>query len=151
MSVSFLFKCGRLLYGRLMSRRQSSALFAAFGLLFQLLIAGFHIPPALALAGLESDPASWHGPRTIVICTMNGLQKITLDDRNKPVDGKSPAPSGGNNCPLCQSLSSTALLVVVNTLPPRPRIQSVGHQTLSDLQLGDFSPLTSFPRGPPIV
>ena len=134
-----------------MFRRRSLTFLASFGLFFQLLVMGFHIPPALVIAGLASAPVSYDTPfRTIVICTSNGLKTISLDGNNQPLEGNAPSLGGTNNCPICQSLSGTALLAQNPGFPPQAKIRAISGPLLADLQRNEVHPLISLPRAPPL-
>ena len=68
-----------------MLRRQIFAILAAWGLFFQLLIMGLHIPANIALAGFAVAPSSPQSTsRIILICTKNGLKPLRVDENNQP-------------------------------------------------------------------
>ncbi len=139
-----------------MFKRLTALYLALFGMFFQILVAGFHIPPALALAGLQlsspvGDPASLAGPyRTLVICTIRGVQTITLDENNEPLQDGSPVRSGDLTCTLCVSLSSKTLAVAAPPLLLHIQTRIAALSIANDDLPGHLASLASLARGPPL-
>ncbi|MCP4934728.1 MAG: hypothetical protein GY927_11115 [bacterium] len=133
-----------------MLRRQIFSILAAWGLFFQLLIMGLHVPSSIALAGLADTPASKQSTYlSILICTKTGLQKIALDKNNQPVEGNIPADQRGASCPICQSPGAQALLVDPIGLP-FPRQTQANSCRFPNTAIRDrFRPCTSLARAPP--
>lgn len=71
------------------------------GLLFQVFLTAWHAPVMAFALGADAGPLS----RTIVICTGDGLRRITLDRDGAPVD-TSDIPNLGKTCPVCLSLAA---------------------------------------------
>ena len=140
-----------------MNRRPYSVGTAIFALFFQLLVAGFHIPPALALAGLQlSDTGSEtsgavKAVRSIVICTINGLRTISLDDLESSAGNDKSFPDDNSLCSICLTLSAHSLPFQpqVSLLPRR---KATCHNPARDLTGNKkFHPLSRYARAPPLV
>lgn len=137
-----------------MLRRQIYAFLGVYGLLLQLMVAGLHVPPTLALAGLMSQPKTLLDSfsRSVIICTSSGLQTISLDKNGEPVsrDGQ-PVPSSNKSCPICQSLSSKSLAFAGQIIPLERPVLTSSTPSATVFHLDEFHPLSSLARAPPVV
>jgi len=79
---------------------QKTSSIALIAMLFQLVLATFHVPLAMAMD--DTFDVTSDGNQTIVICTASGIKRITIDAEGNAIDEKQ---LGGNqnSCSHCSA------------------------------------------------
>lgn len=126
--------------------RVLAAHLAVFGLLCQAALSGLFVPVAFASADPLSDAA---GYRIIVICSGDGMKRITLDPDGNPVDEQ---PAGSHeDCLLCVVCCQGAPLMASPPLVPAPSTTFRARpQAYAHIFIQGRHPLARPSRGPPL-
>ena len=86
---------------RLLNRHKScqkTSSLALLAMLFQLVLATFHMPMAMAMDGTPEVTSD--GNQTIIICTASGMKRVTLDAEGNAID-EVQLVDNQNSCAHC--------------------------------------------------
>ena len=78
--------------------RQRTSSLALLAMLFQLALATFHMPMAVAMDGMPEIATD--GNQTIIICTASGMKRVTLDADGNAID-EEQLVDNQNSCSHC--------------------------------------------------
>jgi hypothetical protein len=92
-------------------RDKAISMLVVVGLVFQAMMAAIMLPMPFigyaALASVAANADTFSG--SLIICTPEGLKRVTLDENGNPVE--KPLSAGG--CAVCNALAATAFALPV--------------------------------------